>query len=152
MAPKIIESYTTCGVDVGRIVKRILRFLDPERLEDLKAINLLDSHHPPLLGQYRKKDAEIDIYVQEILGWQPWLLRKTFVFPYLTIGLTLGHEIDHYANRDNNIDQEYSAEMNAFRYVYPSLGIFKPVYRAIGCILRLVMKHRRIRDLDGKGI
>ncbi len=61
--------------------------------------------------------------------WQPWFLKKTYLFPYLVVGMALGHEIDHHVNRDKvNIDREASAESNALRYVYPSLGFFKPAF------------------------
>ncbi|HYA93206.1 MAG TPA: hypothetical protein VEK32_17090, partial [Thermodesulfobacteriota bacterium] len=53
-----------------------------------------------------------------------------FVLPYLLIGYALGHEIDHHVNRDRDMpeeEREKSAESNTMTYVYPSLGVLKPV-------------------------
>jgi hypothetical protein len=148
MIPRIIESYSPCGVNVGRIVKRIIRYIEPEILDGLDAINLVDIHTSCRgFARYRKDCAQIDIYVNEILGWQPWLLRKSFLFPYLSIGLCLGHEIDHHVHRDiDSVDEsERLANTNAFRYIYPSIGIFKPVFKATVFMLRIITWPRRMR-------
>lgn len=145
MTPRIIESYSPCGVNVGKIVRRMIRYIEPEILDGLDAINLLDVHPSRIgFGRYRKDDAQIDIYVNEILGWQPWILRKSFLFPYLSIGLWLGHEIDHHVNRDiDSIDEsERLANANAFRYIYPSLGIFMPIYKVTVFMLSIVTRNR----------
>lgn len=146
MTLKIIESYTSCGVNVGKIVKRIIRYLPPNILEGINTIKVLDIH-PSHRGfaKYNKQEGQIEIYVQEIVSWQPWLLKKSYVFPYLSIGLALGHEIDHHVNRYNHsIDLEHSAETNALKYVYPSLGIFKPIPKLISFLARIASKQKAI--------
>jgi hypothetical protein len=133
MVPKIIEGYSEAGVDVGRIVKRIVSYLPENITEGLKEINLLDQNiEHPSFGCYRAKESIIEIYVKDILEWQPYILKKTYLVPYITVGLALGHELDHHVNRNNKvIDKEKHAEGNAFKYVYPSLGIFKPIIRIL---------------------
>ena len=124
--PKIKKSYTDCGVNIGRMVKRIINHAPPESINGLKEIEILDKD-PGAKGfaAYSKKNAKIEIFIEDLIGWQPLLLKKSFVFPYLGISLALGHEIDHHVNRNNDmIDKEKSAERNAIKYVYPSFGIF----------------------------
>ncbi len=144
MVPEIIECYSPCGVNVRRIINRVLRFIDPALLNGLKAIVLVDKH-PSGRGFGLYTDATIYIFAEEVIGWQPWIFRRTYVFPYLTIGLTLGHELDHHVNR--NIfpkDPELHAELNAMKYVYPSLGIFKPLLKAISLIARILKKESNV--------
>ncbi len=133
MSFQIIESYSNCGVDVAKIIRRIIRFAPQSSIKDLKIIRLVDKDsYSRGFGCYFKKEKEIRIFVKEIIDWQPWILKKTIIFPYLTIAVTLGHEIDHHVNRNNeNIDMEKSAAINALKYVYPSFGIFKPVVKII---------------------
>jgi hypothetical protein len=127
---------------VARIIKRIIRFAPQVSIKDLKTIRLLDNdRYSRGFGCYFKKEKEIRIFVKEIIGWQPWILKKTLIFPYLTIAVTLGHEIDHHVNRDNEkIDRENSAKINALKNVYPSFGIFKPPVKIILCAFKLVGK------------
>lgn len=102
MALQIIESYSPCGVNAGKIVRRMLRFMPSDVLDGLNAIKLLDVHSSRQgFGSYSRRHAEIETYVHEIIGWQPWLLKKSFIFPYLSIGLCLGHELDHHVHRNN---------------------------------------------------
>jgi hypothetical protein len=50
------------------------------------------------------------------------------VFPYLAIGLALGHEIDHHVNRDNEeVKKEKHAEAKALDYIFPFFLIIKPI-------------------------
>jgi len=59
-------------------------------------------------------------------------IKKSYIFPYLTIGMALGHEIDHHVNRDRRtIDEEKTAEKNALKYIYPSMGFFKPLVKVL---------------------
>ncbi len=137
MVPKVIESYTECGVNAGKIVKRIIRYLPPKVLEGISTIKMLD-YSDRGFAKYQKEAGEISIYVREIVDWQPWLLKKSFIFPYITIGLALGHEIDHHVNRyHDDIDLEYSAEKNALMYIYPSFGVFKPIAKLIYSLARM---------------
>lgn len=131
--PEIIENYSACGVDIGRIVKRILKNAPKGSLIDLERVRILDSDsHNRGFACYLKKNREIRLFAKELVDWQPLILRKTFLFPYITVGLALGHEIDHHVNRENDIiDQERSAEKNAINYIYPSFGIFKPFVKML---------------------
>lgn len=136
MSLRIIEAYSDCGVDIGRIVRRIVKYAPPDCLHGLHEISILDKD-PNNIGfaSYSKNERRIELYVKDILGWQPWFLKRSFVFPYLAIGIALGHEIDHHvSSRIYGTDKEKSAENNALRYVYPSFGIFKPIARCIAAI------------------
>lgn len=145
MNPNIIESYTGCCVNVGRIVRRIIRYAPSRALDGLNAVIILDADpHDRGFARYRKETREIEIYAHAIVEWQPWILKRTYLFPYLSIGLALGHEIDHHVNRDNEaIDPEQSAETNAFRYIYPSFGLFKPVAKIISILARTLGGRRQ---------
>lgn len=141
MLPNIADFHTKSGVNAERIVRRIVSYIPTDILEGLNAIILLDTHHSHAgFSRYIKDKAEIELYIHDIIYWQPWLLKHSFIFPYLTIGLALGHEIDHHVNRNNHlIDIEHSAETNALKYIYPSMGLFKPI---INLILFLTRKRR----------
>jgi len=107
MLPKVTENYTRVGVDVGRIVHRILSHLSPDILDGLNEVRLLENHNHAF-ACYKKDEAAIEIY------------------------MAVGHELDHHLNRDDDeIDREASAEENIMKYVYPSLGIFKPTVRIV---------------------
>lgn len=130
---KISEEYSPCGVDVGRIVTRIIKYAPSESIEDLKEIRLLD-RDPTDTGfaKYVQTAKRIELYIDDIVGWQPWLLKKSYIFPYLTIGMALGHEIDHHVHRNRtSADDESFAEKSALKYVYPSMGIFKPFVKIL---------------------
>ena len=88
-------------------------------LDGLDAIEILDSSPDRRgLACYQKDRRRIKLFVRDLIAWQPWLLRKSVFFPYLTIGLALGHEIDHHVNRDNEeVEKEQHAEANAFEYI-----------------------------------
>jgi hypothetical protein len=128
----IIERFSPCGVNVSYIVKRIVAYAPKEAIADLQAIEISD-YAPERKGfaRYIRNARKIELYVHEIIDWQPRILQKTFIFPYLAIGLALGHEIDHHVNRNLNMDRETSAETNAMKYIYPSFGILKPVAKII---------------------
>ncbi len=136
MTPNIIENHSEKDVNVLRIVQRIIKYLPVNILHGLKEIVILDENNElDAFGCYKKSEKRIELYLDGITLWQPWLLKKTYVFPYLTIGMALGHEIDHHVNRDNmNINKETSAENNSLNYIYPSLGIFKPLFRIISIL------------------
>ena len=131
--PRIIESYKYYGVDISRIVKRILKFAPEYSLDGLKIVRILDSDSQQSgFACYLKKEGEIRLFAQGLVDWQPWILKKTYLFPYITVGLALGHEIDHHVNRMNSdIDKERSAENNAIKYIYPSFGMFKPLAKLL---------------------
>ena len=144
MPPKIIEDYTECGVNIGKIVRRIVKYAPPYSIHGLKEIALLDKDSENIgFASYSKKEKKIKIFVKDIIGWQPWFLKKSYIFPYLTIGLALGHEIDHHFRSGvNGINKEIFAEKNALIYVYPSFGVFKYIVKFIFFIQR---NYKRIK-------
>ena len=148
MNPKIIEQHSEADINVLAIVQRIIKHLSPETLDGLQEIVIMDTNPDAnAFGCYRKAHKRIELYLDGITLWQPWLLKKTYLFPYLIIGMALGHEIDHHVNRDKvNIDREASAENNALPYVYPSLGLFKPVFRLFSLIARSRVNKSLKRD------
>ncbi len=137
MQPTVIENYTDIGIDVGRIVRRILSHLSPEILEDLHEVRILNRHERAF-ACYKKGEGAIEIYVSDLLGdFPPIFLKVFYPFTYTVIGMAVGHEIDHHVNRNTkDMDREASAEANILKYIYPSVGIFKPVVRAFGFIGR----------------
>jgi hypothetical protein len=127
--PRIREDYQECGVDVGRIIRFMIRHAPKGCLDGLDAIEIIDSS-PEGRGFacYYKQGQRIQLFVQHLIGWQPWLLRKSVFFPYLVIGLALGHEIDHHVNRNNEkLEKEPHAEANAFDYIYPFFFVTGPI-------------------------
>jgi hypothetical protein len=77
MPPKIVVSYSKCGVSVGKIVKRIIKHAPPSSISGLNEIKLLN-RDPDGVGfaRYCKKERKIELFVDDIIGWQPWLLKK----------------------------------------------------------------------------
>jgi hypothetical protein len=143
MGPIITEGHTKTAPNVRGIVDRIIKHQRPETIKDLNEIALLDnSIEDRGFGCYRKTNCRIEIYLDPILKWQPWILKKTYIFPFITIAMTLAHELDHHVNRNNTlIDHEQSAEKNVFKYIYPAIGVFKPILKMIHLILP---KQRRL--------
>jgi hypothetical protein len=127
MGPTVIENYRDIGVDVGHIVRRILSHLSPDILEGLHEVRLLERHNHAF-ACYKKEEGAIEIYIADLLGdFPPILLKLLYPLTYMVVGMAVGHELDHHLNRkDQEIDREASAEANIMKYVYPSLGIFKP--------------------------
>ena len=130
MLPKIIENYSMVGVDAARIVRRILSHLSPKILDGLHEVRLLEKHDHAF-ACYKKEEGAIEIYAADLLGYLPRILLRLFYpFTYMVVGMALGHELDHHVNRHNqDIDREETAETNIMKYVYPSLGIFRPAAR-----------------------
>ena len=143
MQPAVTENYTDIGIDVGSIVRRILSYLSPSILDGLQEVRILDKCQilekcKKPFACYKREERVIEIYVSEMLGdFRPFILKVFYPFTYMFIGMAVGHELDHHANRDiKNIDREASAEANIMKYIYPSLGIFKPTVRIISFIAR----------------
>ena len=154
MTPKITQRHSETDINVLGIVQRIIRHLPSNIYEGLQEIVILDSNpnNTNAFACYRRADRRIELYLDGITLWQPWLLKKTYLFPYLFIGMALGHELDHHVNRNGpGIDRETSAETNALRYVYPSLGLFKPIFRLISIIARARVNKRVHRIADKPG-
>ncbi len=148
MYPKIIASYSESGVNIGKIVQRIIKYAPEDSIKGLNAVRIVDkSPDNEGFACYLKDHREIYLFVDDIIGWQPWILKRSIIFPYLTIGLALGHEIDHHVNRDKKIvNKERSAESNALKYIYPSFGIFKTVAKTILFVLNLVKRGHSFRN------
>ena len=141
--PWITENHSETTVNVVDIVRRILKHLPSETLDGLNEIVILDKNEEvSAFGCYRRQEKRIELYMDGLTLWQPWILKKTYVFPYICVALALGHEIDHHVNRDNDIDKEMSAERDAFKYVYPSLGFFKPLVKLT---YRLMQSYSKLR-------
>jgi len=148
--PRIIAAYSNHDLDIGKMVQRIIKYAPEEKISGLNKIRLVDkSPDDRFFACYLKDHREIYLFVDDIIGWLPWLLKKSYIFPYLAVGLALGHEIDHHVNRENNtIDKEKSAECNALKYIYPSFGIFKPFMRLFTFIVSKGL--RKAKSKKGK--
>jgi hypothetical protein len=136
---KIINRYQSeQNLLAEKIVNRIMRYAPPEFITGLEAIELLDRDlRDNSFSSYNHANRRIELYVGDIIGWQPWILRKSYIYLYLFIGIALGHEIDHHVNRDtilSNYDREKSAENNALKYIYPSFGAFRPLVKLFSLI------------------
>lgn len=136
--PEIIESHSEYGVNIGKIVKRIISYAPKSSIQGLKVIRILDkAPNSKGFACYIKEAGEIRLFANDLISWQPWLLKKSYIFPYLSIGVALGHEIDHHVNRNNEtIDRENYAERSALKYIYPSLGIFKPLAKLFSFLFK----------------
>ena len=143
MNPIISENHSESIVNVKRIVHRIVRYQRSETIMGLKKISILDNEESDrLFGCYKKSERKIEIYLEPVLAWQPWILKRTYFFPFLTIAMTLAHELDHHVNRNNAfISKENSAEENMFKYIYPALGVFKPIMKFIHLISPKLIKN-----------
>jgi hypothetical protein len=137
MGPRIVEEYTYKGVDVAKIVRRVMKYAPQEAVEGLEEILILDKDPNDVgFASYCKTGRRIELYVRDIIGWQPWILRMSYVFPYLTIALALGHEIDHHVRRGSaEVHKERCAENHALQYIYPSFGVFKPFIWLLSFVL-----------------
>ena len=137
MPPKIIENHANVGIDAGRIVHRILSHVSPDILTGLNEVRLLE-RHDQAFACYKKNEGVIEIYLGELLrDFHPVFLKLFYPFTYMIVGMALGHELDHHVNRNSNVmDKEASAETNIMNYVYPSMGLFKPVVKIVSLCLR----------------
>jgi hypothetical protein len=151
MQPKVTGNYTACGVKVDKMITRMIKFAPQSSLDGLNEIMILDEDpNDRAFARYSKEEGKIELYVSDIVGWQPWLLKKSYIFPYFTLGMTLGHELDHHVRRNANVsneDRERFAEANALKYIYPSFGVFKPFFKFIAYLL----KRRENRKLRKSG-
>jgi hypothetical protein len=118
----IINNYRPCGVNAERIVQRVMAFVDVTGINEVRLLE--HSMTGERFSRYLREKQNIELYVHDIIGWQPMILRKTFVIPYLAISVVLGREIDHHVRPDDH--DELTTLHNALKYVYPSFGIFKP--------------------------
>jgi hypothetical protein len=145
---KIINNnYSKYGVRVDKMINRMIKYAPQYSLEGLNEIIILDKD-PNNRGfaRYFKEEGKIELYVSDIVGWQPCLFKKSYIFPYLTLGMALGHELDHDVRRHENVsneDLERSAEANALKYIYPSFGVFKPFVRGIAYVARYIKANRK---------
>lgn len=134
---KIINKYQNeQNLLAEKIVRRIVQYAPPVCLDGLNEIELLDRDtRDNCFASYNRSKSKIELFVGDIIGWQPWILRKSFILPYLEVGIALGHELDHHVNREKkDIDKEKSAENNVLKYIYPSFGMFKPIVKLISIV------------------
>ena len=152
MQPTVLENYRDIGVDVGHIVRRILSHLSPEILEGLHEVRLLEKHDHAF-ACYKKEEGAIEIYLCDLLGYLPrFFLEAFYPFTYMVVGMAVGHELDHHVNRNSHeIDREASAEANIMKYVYPSLGIFKPAVRTMSCVARSLRRLKQKKSDEKLG-
>jgi len=150
MLPRIIENHSETTVDVGGIVRRILKHLPSDILDGLNEIVVLDKNEEvSAFGCYWRLEKRIELYMDGLTLWQPWILKKTYVFPYICIGLTLAHEIDHHvSSKDDTISREVSAEHNAFKYLYPSMGALKPLVKLTYYLMLFYSRMRKRSVFD----
>lgn len=133
MTLRISENHTETQVNVKGIIDRIIKYQKPETIMTLNEISILDNHKENrAFGCYTKSEGKIEIYLDSTIKWLPWILKRTYSFPFLIISMTIAHELDHHVNRDNElIDREQLAEENMLKYMYPSFWYFKPMVRII---------------------
>jgi hypothetical protein len=149
MYPLIIEIHPIRGINVAAIVMRIVEHLPFSVLEGLTEITLLNTHEEYFV-RYIKEEGRIELYVGDIVGWQPWIFKKTYFFPYLCIGIELGIGLEqhvYYRTKDNG--KEYRPN-NPLMYIYPSLGIFKLIIKPILYIVKLYYSLKRRFQKNGR--
>jgi len=127
------------GINSAAIVKRIVDYLPHRTLNGLTEITLFGSNEE-CFGCYIRDEKRIELYLEEIVGWQPWLLKKTYVFPVMCIGLILGHEIDHYVNRENPHFIEEFPSRNTIQFIVPSLGIFRHLIKPLSSMYKFYFR------------
>ena len=82
MTPNIIENHSEKDVNVLGIIQRIIKYLPSNIFDGLKEIAILDkSNEVDAFGCYKKSEKRIELYLDGITLWQPWLLKKTYFFP-----------------------------------------------------------------------
>jgi hypothetical protein len=144
---KIINNYSKCGVRVDKMINRMIKYAPQFSIDGLNKIIILDKNIKDRgFAAYFKEEGKIELYVSDIVGWQPWLFKKSYIFPYFTLGMALGHELDHHVRRHENVsseDLEKSAEANALKYIYPSFGVFRPFVKVIAYLLRYLQANRK---------
>jgi hypothetical protein len=132
--------YTECGVRVDKMIDRLVKYAPRESLRDLNEIRLLDKDPTDVgIARYFREDKRIELYISDLVGWMPWILKKTYLFPYSIIAHAFGHELDHHVRRDDHLskaDYEKSADVNSRHYTFPSFGIFKPLVKLVIFILK----------------
>ncbi len=130
--PVIVEDHAAIGIDAGWIVRRIMAHLPPNALEGLNEVRLLGSNKE-CFARYSSREGVIEIFLEELLkGFSPILLKILYPYAYTIVGMALCHELDHHIHRNNSrIDREAIAEANVMKYMYPSIGIFKPLVQLI---------------------
>jgi hypothetical protein len=150
--PTILEDHARIGIDAGWILRRIMSHLPASTLDGLNQVRLLGRNEKGF-ARYIAKEGIIEIYIEELVkGFSPLFLRLFYPFTYTIIGMALCHELDHHVHRnDGAIDREASAEANIMKYMYPSLGIFKPLAQLI-LFCRSIRKRTNNERPDNHGI
>jgi hypothetical protein len=139
MYTSIVEKHSVSGIDIKAIINRIIIHLPTEVINGLNEITLLNKNEKTF-GQYIYNEGRIELYVDDIVGWQPWLLKKTYLFPYMCIGIELGGLIEEHVNRDIVEPNGEYIPKNPLKYIYPSLGVFKYVLKLLFYIRKAYLK------------
>lgn len=127
----IINNYRPCGVNAEPIVQRIMSFVDVAGINEIRLLEY--STAGERFSRYLREKQNIELFVHDIVGWQPVIPRKSFVIPYLAIGIVLGREIDHHVRPA--VHDELSTLQNALGYIYPSFGLFKPLGKLMAFVI-----------------
>ena len=136
MDPLIMEIHPIRGINIAAMVRRMVKHIPGTVLEGLTEITLLNTQEK-YFSRYVKEEGRIELYVGDIVGWQPWVLKKTYFFPYLCIGIELGIGLEqHVYYRTVYNGKEYRPTY-PFMYIYPSLGIFKIIIKPILYMIKL---------------
>lgn len=147
MYPSIVEKHSVQGLDLGAIVNRIIKHLPSEVLKGLNEITLLNKHDE-YFGRYIQDEGRIELFVDDIVGWQPWLFKKSYFFPYFCIGIELSSAIEHHVNRDNVSPNDEYIPKNPLKYLYPSLGIFKYALKLLFYFQKGYLKVRKKQRMN----
>lgn len=131
-----MEIHPIRGINIAAMVRRMVEHIPGTVLEGLTEITLLNTHEK-YFSRYVREEGRIELYVGDIVGWQPWILKKTYFFPYLCIGIELGIGLEqHVYYRTVYNGKEYRSTY-PFMYIYPSLGIFKIIIKPILYMIKL---------------
>lgn len=115
----------------------------PDRKEALEIKDWLDTH-PEFFSRYLRDESRIDLYLENIVGSQPWLLKKTYFFPYLFICIEPGCGIESHVYRDSVPFGEEYITVNPFKYILPALGVFRYLMKPMRYVYRLCFRLRKL--------
>jgi hypothetical protein len=118
MNARVIENHCETGLNLAGIAKRIIKYMPEWTVNGVNEIVIPDaSEEEDCFGAYDRKVRRIELHAGDSIGWVPWILKKTYLIPYILIGQALGHETDHHVNRQNPCGEK-ATETTALKYVY----------------------------------
>ncbi len=72
MSVKITECHSECGVNIGKMVKRMIKYSPPGTLKGLNEIQISDNDPNDIgFARYRKNERRIELYADDIIGRMP---------------------------------------------------------------------------------